>query len=47
LTKSAEFPHGQPIALFGSLMISWVLGMVLSIIVFAIGKWKKKMLCRV
>ena len=44
LTKSAEFPHGQPIALFGSLMISWVLGMVLSIIVFAIGKWKKKML---
>ena len=47
LTKSAEFPHGQPIALFGSLMISWVLGMVLSIIVFAIGKWKNKMLCRV
>ena len=44
LTKSAEFPHGQPIALFGSLMISWVLGMELSIIVFAIGKWKKKML---
>ena len=44
LTKSAEFPHGQPIALFGSLMISWALGMVLSIIVFAIGKWKKKML---
>ena len=44
LTKSAEFPHGQPIALFGSLVISWVLGMVLSIIVFAIGKWKKKML---
>ena len=44
LTKTPEFPHGQPIALFGSLMISWVLGMVLSIIVFAIGKWKKKML---
>ena len=44
LTRTPEFPHGQPIALFGSLMISWVLGMVLSIIVFAIGKWKKKML---
>ena len=44
LTTTPEFPHGQPIALFGSLMISWVLGMVLSIIVFAIGKWKKKML---
>ena len=43
-TKSAEFPHGNPISLFGSLMISWVLGMVISVIVFAIGKWKKKML---
>ena len=44
LTRTPEFPHGQPIALFGSLMISWVLGMVLSIIVYAVGKWKKKML---
>ena len=43
LTKSAAFPHGEPSALFGSLMISWVLGMVLSIIVFCIGKWRKKM----
>ena len=47
LTKTPEFPHGQPIALFGSLMISWVLGMVLSIIVYSVGKWKKKMLSRV
>ena len=39
LTKTADFPHGQPIALFGSLMISWVLGMVLSIIVYSVGKW--------
>lgn len=44
LTRSPEFPHGQPIALFGSLMFSWVLGMVISIIVFSIGKWRKKML---
>jgi Na+-driven multidrug efflux pump len=44
LTRTPEFPHGQPIALFGSLMISWVLGMVLSTIVYAVGKWKKKML---
>lgn len=44
LTRTPEFPHGQPIALFGSLAISWVLGMVISIIVFAIGKWKKKMM---
>ncbi len=44
LTVTDAYPHGQPIALFGSLMISWVLGMVLSIIVFAIGGWKKKMM---
>ena len=43
LTKNEAYPHGQPIALFGSLMISWVLGMVISIVVYAIGKWKKKM----
>ena len=43
LTKSAAYPHGQPVALFGSLMFSWVMGMVQSVIVFAIGKWKKKM----
>ena len=43
LTRSPEFPHGQPIALFGSLMFSWVMGMVISVIVFSIGKWKKKM----
>ena len=44
LTRTPEFPHGQPIALFGSLMISWVLGMVLSVIVYSVGKWRKKML---
>ena len=44
LTQTPDYPHGQPIALFGSLVLSWVLGMVISIIVFAFGKWKKKML---
>ena len=42
-TQSPEFPHGKPIALFGSLMFSWVMGMVMSIIVYSLGKWKKKM----
>ena len=44
LTRSAEYPHGKPIALFGSLMFSWVMGMVISVIVFSMGKRKKKML---
>ena len=43
LTRTPEFPHGQPIALFSSLMVSWSLGMVISIIVFSMGRWKKKM----
>jgi len=44
LTRTPEFPHGQPIALFGSLMFSWAMGMVISVIVFSIGRWKKKMM---
>jgi putative MATE family efflux protein len=42
LTRSVEFPHGQPIALFGSLMISWVLGMIMSVLMFKFGNWRKK-----
>ncbi len=44
LTKGEAYPHGNPISLFGSLMISWVLGMVMSITVYSMGKWKKKMM---
>ena len=41
LTRSPEFPHGNPVALFGSLVISWTLGMLISVIVFKKGKWRK------
>ena len=44
LTRSVDYPHGHPGSLFGSLMISCVLGMIISIVVYSIGKWKKKML---
>ena len=44
LTKSAEYPHGSPVALFGSLMISWVLGMIMSLIAFRFTNWRKKMM---
>ena len=42
LTRSPEFPHGNPIALFGSLMISWVIGMIMSVLMFKFGKWREK-----
>ena len=44
LTRSPEFPHGAPIALFGSMMFSWVVGMLISIFAFRMGKWKNKIL---
>ena len=43
LTRSPEFPHGNPVALFGSLMISWTIGMIISIFVFKKGKWREKL----
>ncbi len=46
ITKTAEYPHGQPIALYGSLLISWVLGMLMSVAMFWLGKWRKKMMQR-
>ena len=46
ITKTAEYPHGQPIALYGSLLISWVLGMLMSVAMFWLGKWRRKMLQR-
>lgn len=42
-TRSPEFPHGQPIALFGSLVFSWVLGMIISVWVYKLGGWRKKL----
>ncbi len=44
LTRSAEYPHGAPIALFGSMMFSWTVGMIISIIAYRMGKWKRKLL---
>ncbi len=41
LTRSEAYPHGHPGALFGSLMISWTCGMILSIIVYALGRWRR------
>jgi len=44
LTKSEAYPNGHPVSIFTSLLVSWSLGMVISIIVFRIGQWKRKML---
>ena len=44
LTKSAEIPKGHPECLFASLLISWVLGAILTAIFYRRGKWKENAL---
>ena len=43
LTRNEAFPQGSPQAIFASLLISWVMGTVLSVIAYRKGKWKKKL----
>ena len=42
VTKSAEWTTGHPDAIFSSLLISWVVGMTITIVVYAHGRWKNK-----
>ena len=43
LTTSARWPHGEPWALGGSLLIAWTLGAVAQALAFKFGPWRKKM----
>ncbi len=43
LTRTAEWPNGQPSALFVSLLVSWVVAMLLSIISYRMKWWRKKL----
>ncbi len=44
LTRSADYPHGAPFALSGSLLFAWTMGMVLQFIAFKKGRWQQTML---
>ena len=39
--ESAAYPHGHPYALSISLLTSWVVGMILSVVAFRYGKTRK------
>lgn len=41
-TRSAELPHGNPDCLYISLLISWVLGALITYALYRRGKWKHK-----
>ena len=43
LTKNAEWPNGQPAALFVSLLASWVVAMLLSILAYRLKFWRRKL----
>ena len=42
LTRSAQFPHGHPFALSISLLCSWTMGMIMSVVAFRWGKTRKQ-----
>lgn len=43
LTRSQAWPHGNPQALFASLLISWVLAMVMTVITHRKGAWRRRL----
>jgi Na+-driven multidrug efflux pump len=43
LTRSEQWPNGQPIALFGSLLIAWVLSMGMTIVSYRMKFWRRKL----
>ena len=42
LTTTEELPHGIPQCIQISLLASWVMGAVLTVVFYAVGKWKTK-----
>ena len=43
LTRSEQWPNGQPIALFGSLLIAWVVSMLMTIVSYRMHFWRRKL----
>lgn len=42
LTRSEELPGGNSACIFISLLVSWILGALITLLFYKIGKWKKK-----
>ncbi|MDO5337627.1 MAG: MATE family efflux transporter [Eubacteriales bacterium] len=42
LTRTAEFPNGRKECIFISLLVSWIIGAVITSVLYARGKWAKK-----
>ena len=42
LTRSPDYPVGRPESIFISLLSSWVLGALITLVAYRVGKWKKR-----
>lgn len=42
LTRSPQHPNGDPVCLYGSLLLAWVLGSLITVWVYRRGAWKHK-----
>ena len=42
LTRSEQLPQGNPDAIFGSLLISWTLGAIFTVLFYRRGKWRQR-----
>ncbi len=42
LTRSPQWPNGDPVCLYGSLLTAWIAGCLLSTLVYFKGKWRKR-----
>ena len=43
LTRTPEWPNGQPAAIFGSLLTAWIVGMLLSTLSYRMKFWRRKL----
>ena len=43
LTRTEAWPNGQPVAIFSSLLIAWILGMLITSVAYFRGAWKRKL----
>ena len=44
LSRSAEHPNGNPMCLYGSLLICWLFGCGMSMLFYFRGKWRRRLL---
>ena len=42
LTRSADYPVGRPESIFISLLASWVLGALITLVAYRAGRWRKR-----